>query len=375
MLGRHHLHSFDELLQPGRVLIVYGPRQVGKTTLLKEYLKRTRLKHRFETGEDLLIQNLLSSRSRKSIVEFAEGYELVVIDEAQRVPEVGLGLKLLVDHVEDLRIVATGSASFDLSGKIGEPLTGRKTTRILYPLAQLELLGEMNRFDLRSSLEDYLLYGSYPAVITAKTKTDRREYLDELVGSYLLKDVLELDRVRNPRQLLDLLRLLAFQIGHDVSVSELASNLDIDSKTVARYLDLLEKSFVIVALPSFSRNLRKEISKSRRYYFLDNGIRNAVISNFNALELRDDTGALWENFLLIERVKRDHYRRCFKNLYFWRTYDRKEIDLIEEGDGEIAAYEFKYSRSRVKEPREFLDTYRGSSFEVIHRENYLDFIT
>lgn len=375
MLGRHHLHSFDELLQPGRVLIVYGPRQVGKTTLLKEYLKRTRLKHRFETGEDLLIQNLLSSRSRKSIVEFAEGYELVVIDEAQRVPEVGLGLKLLVDHVEDLRIVATGSASFDLSGKIGEPLTGRKTTRILYPLAQLELLGEMNRFDLRSSLEDYLLYGSYPAVITAKTKTDRREYLDELVGSYLLKDVLELDRVRNPRQLLDLLRLLAFQIGHDVSVSELASNLDIDSKTVARYLDLLEKSFVIVALPSFSRNLRKEISKSRRYYFLDNGIRNAVISNFNALELRDDTGALWENFLLIERVKRDHYRRCFKNLYFWRTYDRKEIDLIEEGDGEIAAYEFKYSRSRVKEPREFLDTYGGSSFEVIHRENYLDFIT
>ena len=375
MLPRLVLRSFDDLLKPNKVLVIYGPRQVGKTTLVREYLEHTPFKYRLHTGEDLRVQSVLSSRDLKSLRDFSEGLELLVIDEAQRVPEVGVGLKLLVDHVEGLRIVATGSASFDLSAKVGEPLTGRKATRILYPLAQAELVEEQSQFELRSSLEEFLVYGAYPEVLTSASKDDKKEYLHEIVGSYLLKDVLELERIKNPRHLLDLLKLLAFQIGNDVSLSELASNLGIDSKTVARYLDLLEKSFVIITLSGFSRNLRKEISKSCRYFFIDNGIRNAVISNFNSLDLRDDIGALWENFVLIERMKKNHYAREFRNFYFWRTYDRKEIDLVEEGDGKLAGYEFKYRRRASRRPEEFLRTYAGSSFEVIHRENYFDFIT
>ena len=375
MLHRFYLSIFDNLLQPNKVLVIYGPRQIGKTTLVREYLRRTSFKYRFHTGEDLRVQNLLGSRDLKALQEFAEGQQLLIIDEAQRVPDVGLGLKMLVDHVDGLRIIATGSASFDLSGKIGEPLTGRKTTRILYSLAQMELLAESEKFDLRSSLDGFLLYGSYPEVLTSTSKAAKKECLHELVGSYLLKDILELERVKNPRHLLDLLKLLAFRIGRDVSLGELASNLGIDAKTVARYLDLLEKSFVIVTLSGFSRNLRKEISKSRRYFFFDNGIRNAVISNLNSLDLRDDVGALWENFVVMERLKKSHYERSFKNFYFWRTYDQKEIDLIEEADGKLAGFELKYSKRTVKKPEEFLNTYPGSTFEVIHRQNYLDFVT
>lgn len=375
MLHRFYLSIFDNLLQPNKVLVIYGPRQIGKTTLVQEYLRRTSFKYRFHTGDDLRVQNLLGSRDLKALQEFAEGQQLLIIDEAQRVPDVGLGLKMLVDHVDGLRIIATGSASFDLSGKIGEPLTGRKTTRILYSLAQIELLAESEKFDLRSSLDGFLLYGSYPEVLTSTSKAAKKECLHELVGSYLLKDILELERVKNPRHLLDLLKLLAFQIGRDVSLSELASNLGIDAKTVARYLDLLEKSFVIVTLSGFSRNLRKEISKSRRYFFFDNGIRNAVISNFNSLDLRDDVGALWENFVVMERLKKTHYERSFKNFYFWRTYDQKEIDLVEEADGKLAGFELKYSKRTVKKPKEFLSTYPGSTFEVIHHHNYLDFVT
>jgi predicted AAA+ superfamily ATPase len=276
--------------------------------------------------------------------------------------------------VHDLRILATGSASFDLLGKVGEPLTGRKVTRILYPFAQMELLLTRSPQELRADLDEYLIFGSYPEVLTSRSKVARMEHLGELVGSYLLKDILELERVKQPRALLDLLRLLAFQIGHDVSLSELAGSVGLDFKTVARYLDLLEKSYVLVSLSGFSRNLRKEIAKNRRYYFLDNGIRNALVANFNAIHLRDDVGALWENFLVTERIKRNHLLRSFKNLYFWRTYDQQEIDLVEEGGGRLRAFEFKYGASRAKAPREFLEAYRGSSFEVVNRENYISFV-
>lgn len=374
MLQRFYLDQLDSLLKPGKVLVLYGPRRSGKTTLIREYLKRSTLPYRFETGDDIRIQELLGSHCLDRLKEFAEGKQLLVLDEAHRIPGIGLALKLLVDHVEGIRIIATGSASFDLSGKLGEPLTGRKTTRILYPLAQMELLAQRSRFDLRSSLEEFLLYGSYPEVLTAGSKAEKREHLDELVGSYLLKDILEMERFKQPRTLLNLLKLLAFQIGKDVSLSELAGNLGIDAKTVARLLDLLERSFVIASLPGFSRNLRKEIAKSRRYFFFDNGVRNAVIANFNPLDLRDDVGALWENFLQIERLKRNHYRRDPKNLHFWRTYDRKEIDLIEESEGRIAAYEFKYGKGPVKPPRVFLEAYPKSSFTTVTPEDYLDFL-
>jgi len=325
----------EQDLQAGKVLVLYGPRRVGKSTLLEEYLKGLGLKYRLVTGDDLRTREALESQSVKRLQEFAEGLELLAIDEAQRVEGIGYGLKILVDHCPDLRIIATGSASFDLANKVGEPLTGRKKTRILYPLAQMELIEWKSRFEITEMLETFLVYGSYPETLTSRSNRDRVEYLLEVTGSYLFRDILEIERVKNSRLLMDLLRLLAFQIGRDVSLSELGKNLGIDSKTVARYLDLLEKGFVIRSLSGFSRNLRKEVAKSKRYYFLDNGIRNAVINRFNPLRERDDVGELWENFMFIERMKRNEYRRHLASPCFWRTYDQREIDLVEEEGGRL----------------------------------------
>ncbi len=375
VLPRYFDTKIQQLLKPGKVLVLYGPRQVGKTTLIENFLSHTKYRYRLDTGEDIRFRQVLSSESLQQIKEYAAGYELVVIDEAQKIPNVGTGLKLLVDHCKDLRVIATGSASFDLSNRIGEPLTGRKTTKLLFPISQLELATRWNSYELKSQLSDYLIFGSYPEVLTTTTKSEKIEYLHELAGAYLLKDVLELESVKNPKALLNLLKLLAFQIGRDVSLSELGAGLGIDYKTVARYLDLLEMTFVIKRISGFSRNLRKEVSKNDRYYFIDNGIRNTVISNFNNLELRNDVGQLWENFIMLERIKRNTYLNDFRNIYYWRTYDKKEIDLIEEKDASLYAYEFKFSKKRTKQPIEFLQTYENSTFASIHQENYVNFVT
>lgn len=375
MIERIYSSQWNQLLTPGKVLVLYGARRVGKTTLVQEYLRQSNWKARTETGDDLRLARLLGSRSVERIKEFVAGYDLLFIDEAQKIPEIGTGLKILVDHVPELRIIATGSASFDLANKIGEPLTGRKRTRVLYPIAQLELLGEhANRYDLRVHVEERLIFGSYPELFALKTTNEKREYLLELTGSYLYKDILELERIKSADTLHRLVQLLAFQLGKDVSLSELGSQLRIDSKTVARYLDLLEKSFVVFSLSGFSRNLRKEISKSRRYFFVDNGIRNAVISAFNPLELRDDVGALWENFMQSERRKKNAYLSRIANSYFWRTYDQKEIDLIEEENQELKAFEFKYQQKSQKPPKDFTRAYPSALFQEVNRENFLDFV-
>lgn len=374
MIYRHYQDKFNEYLKPNRVLIIYGPRRVGKTTLVEKYLKSTSLKYRLDSGDDLIFREILNSQSIEKIRDYAEGYKLIVIDEAQKINNIGNALKILVDHIKNIRVIATGSASFELANKIGEPLTGRKINKLLYPISQLELAKKYNRYDLKLNLENYLIFGSYPEILNNKNKVDKIELLNELVGSYLLRDILALERIKNPKLLLDLLKLLAFQIGKDVSLSELAANVGVDYKTVARYLDLLEKSFVIKSISGFSKNLRKEISKNNRYYFFDNGLRNAIISNFNTLDLRDDKGALWENFILMERIKRNEYLRQHCNLYYWRTYRQQEIDLIEEKDGFLHAYEFKFKKEKTKRPKEFLETYKKSSFEIIRQENYLDFI-
>ena len=375
MIGRFYDDKIEEYLKPSKVLLIYGPRRVGKTTLVKSYLRKTSYKYRFETGDDIRFREIIQSESLQHLKEYSEGYDLIAIDEAQRISQIGLGLKILVDHCPNLRIIATGSASFDLAYKLGEPLTGRKLTRILYPIAQLELKFNHNPYDLQEEVSNYLIFGSYPEVLNSTAKTEKIEYLNEITGSYLFKDILELERVKNSQVLLKLIRLLAFQIGKNVSLSELASQVGLDYKTVARYLDLFEKTFVITSLSGFSRNLRKEVTKSKRYYFLDNGIRNAVISNFNSLNLRNDIGALWENFVFIERLKRNEYLRKYANRYFWRTYDRQEIDLIEEKDGMIKGVEFKWSDKNIRSPKLFMDTYPESSFAVIHRKNYLDFVS
>lgn len=357
---------------------MYGPRRVGKTTILQNYLKQTPHKYRLDSGDNIRIQQILSSQDFLKIIPYAEGYELLAIDEAQQIENIGLGLKIIVDQLPKIKVIATGSSSFDLSNQIGEPLTGRKITLTLYPVSQLELLRfkTFNRFELKENLEQFLIYGSYPEILTAKSKAAKILALEEIVGSYLLKDILTLETVKSSKILLDLLKLLAFQTGSEVSLNELANNLGIDVKTVGRYLDILEKSFVLVNLRGFSRNLRKEITQKSKYYFLDNGIRNAVISNFNDLTLRDDIGKLWENFLVVERIKKQSYQLIFANNYFWRTWDQQEIDFVEEKDGKLFGYEFKYSaKKKQKKPQDFLSTYSGSKFSIITPDNYLDFIT
>ncbi len=366
--------GISENLKSGKVLILYGPRQVGKTTLVHEFLKKTTLRSRYVTGDDLQLANDLSKCTATSTANFVGNYELLVIDEAQRIPNIGLALKLMVDANPNKYFIATGSSSFDLASRTEESLTGRKNTINLFPISQLELLKESSPIELINKIESFLIYGSYPDVISQSTYSEKEDILRQLSNSYLLKDILEYSGVKNSEKILQILKLLAFQVGSEVSTVEIANKVEIDSKTVAKFLDLFEKSFVIFRLGGFSRNLRKEVSKMSKYYFYDTGIRNALISNFNKLENRDDIGLLWENFLMIERKKRNSYLKTSQNYYFWRTYDQKEIDLIEEHSGKLHGFEFKWQVKRSKPPKLWLETYDNASYSEINNENYLDFI-
>ena len=374
---RRIYHPLEKHLQPGRVLVIYGPRRVGKTTLVQELLSRTTLKYRSDIGDDLPTANILGSRDVKRILQHVENLELYVIDEAQLIPGIGMGLKILADQRPDLKIIATGSSSFSLSQNIGEPLVGRKKTLTLYPISQQELLSTyLNKADLRSHLEEFLIYGSYPSVVTTTTLETKRDYLDELTGSYLLQDILTLEQIKSSATLVNLLKLLAFQIGSEVSLNELANQLNINVRTVGRYLDLLEKSFVIAKLSPFGRNLRSEVTQKSKYYFLDNGVRNSIISQFNSLDMRNEVGQLWENFLFVERLKRRSYTPIRNQTYFWRTYQGNEIDFLEEGDGAMVGYEAKWSTSaQPKAPKSWLEAYPEAIFEVVNPDNYLDFVT
>ena len=337
----------------------------------------TSLKYKLDSGDNIRIQDLLGSQDFPRIIEYAKDYELIVLDEAQLIPNIGMGIKILVDQVPDIQVIATGSSSFDLANQVGEPLTGRKTTLTLYPIAQLELLSEYNKYELKQRLENYLVFGSYPQVLTAGTREEKIGILEELVDSYIFKDIFALQQLKGSKILLDLLKLLAFQVGNEVSLNELAINLSIDVKTVGRYLDLLEKAFIITRLTAFSRNLRSEVVSTSKYFFYDNGIRNAVISQFNALDSRNDIGSLWENFLMVERMKKRSYKNIHGYSYFWRTYKQREIDLIEEREGKLFPYEFKWStKNEVLAPGDWLISYpQSEDFSIINPDNYLDFIT
>jgi predicted AAA+ superfamily ATPase len=364
-----------QYLQPNRVLLVYGPRRVGKTTLLQTLLSQTSLKYKLDSGDNIRTQQILSSQDFSQILAYVEGYELLAIDEAQNIPNIGMGLKIIVDQVPGIRVIATGSSSFELAGQVGEPLTGRKRTLVLYPMAQSELRATFNRFELSEKLTDFLIFGSYPEVLLAPTRSERVEIINEIANSYLLKDILSFDRVKSSRTLLDLLKLLAFQIGNEVSMNELAMQLGVEVHTIQRYLDLLEKSFVVVRVSGFSRNLRQEVTSKAKYYFLDTGIRNALIAQFNSADQRNDLGQLWENFFVIERLKYRAYAAIPANMYFWRTYDQQEIDLVEERDGRLFGYECKWSlKKQVVAPRSWIKAYPEAEFSVVHPKNYQDFI-
>ena len=366
--------NIDKLLKPNRALIIYGPRRIGKTTLLNSYLNKTKYKYLLDTGDNVETRQIFALPDFEKIIDYAANYELIAIDEAQLIPSIGSGLKILVDHVPNIKVIATGSSSFDLANQVGEPLTGRKITINLYPILQLELLSIFNKYELKKNLPEFLIFGSYPEVITAKTRMEKMTVIKEIVTSYLLKDILAFERIKSPKVLLDLIKLLAFQIGSEVSFNELAAQLSINARTVARYIDLLEKSFVIVNLGSFSRNLRKEITRKNKYYFLDNGIRNGVIDQFNDLDKRDDIGKLWENFIVMERMKMLDYKKIYGHLYFWRTYEQKEIDIVEERDGKLAGYDIKWKKDKIKPPKDWLATYKNAEYKVINQDNYLDYV-
>lgn len=356
----------------GKIIIIYGARQVGKTTLSKKILSDFGPEGRYLNCEQLSAERGLSELEAEKIKSFLGDYKLVVLDEAQNVPNIGRVLKIIVDTYPEIQIIATGSFSFDLSQKISEPLTGRAFTFILYPFSLGEIKREKDMFFVESKLENFLRFGSYPEVF-GLSEESAKERLNEIASNYLYKDVLKFEGLKKAGIIKNMLAALALQLGQEVSYSELAATLGINRLTVQKYIDILEQSFVIFKLNAFARNKRKEISKSIKVYFYDLGIRNSLVENFNGLGIRNDTGALWENFCIVERKKMNDAIPRFINSYFWRTYDQKEIDYIEEGGGEITGYEFRWNgKKSYRPPADFVKKYKAN-IEKIDRSNYWKF--
>ncbi|MCU0653091.1 MAG: ATP-binding protein [Candidatus Pacebacteria bacterium] len=365
------LQTIEANLSPKRILVIYGPRRVGKTTMLERYLKAQKgQKIYYSTGDDIGLREIFKSQSLVKILDFARSYDVIALDEAQFIPSIGIGAKMMIDAFPGKNIILTGSSSLSISNEIGEPLTGRHFSVLLLPLAQKEI--EASAFELESGLEKFLVYGSYPEVLNEPDLEKKARILNELVSSYLFKDALALEAVRSPDTLLDVTKCMAFQIGGEVSINEVAQTAKTDAKTAARYLDLLEKMFVIKKVRGFSRNLRSEISQKAKYYFLDNGVRNAVISQFNSLSSRDDVGQLWENFIFMEMQKKTLIENKLENYYFWRTHSGQEIDIIKESSGKLLAFECKWRDRGQSVPALWKKNYPQASFGVITPENYLD---
>lgn len=363
----------NRLLHSNKIIIVYGARQCGKTTLCKQLIASNNFKTLEINADQGKYIDILSSRDLNRLKSLTEGYEMLFIDEAQRVPDIGINLKILKDEIPELKILVTGSSSISIAKGTDETLTGRKLTYTLFPVSLSEAGAEKNTFETIEMFDELLVYGSYPEVLTLGNMADKEELLYEIVRSYLYKDILEMSNIEFPYKIKDLLRLLAFQIGSEVSINELSNSLGINRQTVERYIDLLEKSFVIYPLGGFSRNLRKEISKNRKFYFYDLGIRNCIIGNFAHVSQRNDTGALWENFVINERKKHLEYNRIFAETYFWRVYSGAEIDYVEVRNNEIKAVEIKYGKKKFKAPQSFMDAYPNAHYSVICKENMLDF--
>jgi uncharacterized protein len=371
-----YLDIKDEL-KPGKTLILFGPRRVGKTTLLTEFTTNSKNSVVNYRGDELATQHAFEIADSVTLQPYIGSAEILAIDEAQAIPNIGQTLKIINDTMPHVSVVVTGSSSFELAGQIGEPLTGRKTTRYLFPISLSELLANdiTPKHTFQNILPQLLVYGMYPNAITSKTNDERAEFLRELVDSYLLRDILAYQEVKGSRTLLQLLVLLAYQIGNEVSHTELGLSLGIDKNTVARYLDLLEKSYIIFRLGGFSRNLRSEVTRKAKYYFYDIGVRNAVINNFNALEIRNDVGKLWENFIIVERLKMRTYTNLYANQYFWRTWKQNEIDLVEERGGKLHGYEMKWKDKSISAPHEWEESYgENAEWQIINPNNALGFL-
>lgn len=361
-------------IKPQKVVLLLGARRVGKTVLMEKLTGAFGDGVVFLNGEDFTTLEMLSARTISSYTQLFQGVKLLAIDEAQNIPDIGNILKLIVDHIQGLSVIISGSSSFDLYNMAGEPLVGRSNHYMLYPFSLKELSQEESGVETMQLLEERLIYGMYPELIHIPDFDKKKQYLLEVVNSYLLKDILMIDGIKNSSKMRDLLRLIAFQMGSEVSYDELGKQLGLSRNTVEKYLDLLSKIYVIYKLPAFSQNKRKEITKSSKWYFTDNGIRNAVINDFRVISMREDVGLLWESFLIGERMKKRNNANEFASFYFWRSYSMQEVDLIEEFNGTISAFEFKWNNKKVKAPSRFVENYPHTDFNVINKTNFGDFV-
>jgi predicted AAA+ superfamily ATPase len=366
----------NDLSTKSKVILIYGIRRVGKTQLIKHIIQQTSMEYLLLNGENIEHTDLLKTRSTANYKRLLGKKKLLIIDEAQAIPEIGIKLKLMIDTIPDLKILATGSSSFDLNNQVGEPLVGRKKEYKLFPLAQMELSYYEDYLTTRSNLEERLIFGGYPELIHLDERNEKIEYLKDQINSYLLKDIIAFEGVKKRDKIVSLLKIIAFRVGSEISLEGIGRELQISKNTVDKYLDLLSKLFVIHKVSGFSRNLDNEITKKSKWFFMDNGIRNAIISNFNNFELRDDIGKLWENYFISERIKYQSYHRMQVNNYFWRHKNQQEIDWVEETESGLSAFEIKWNPdAKVRIPKQWEKAYSTARFIVLNRDNFLDFIT
>lgn len=369
MIKRLLQSDLEDRIFKGKAILVFGARQTGKSTLAEIVLEGQGQDFLILNGDDADVREELANTTATRLKSIIGNKKIVLIDEAQRIDNIGLALKLIIDQLKEVQVIATGSSSFDLSNQVNEPLTGRKYEFMLYPISFEEMVNHHGLLQEKRMLEQRMLFGYYPEIVTSVG--EEKERLKLLAGSFLYKDLLMLEEIKKPAILEKLLKALALQIGSEVSYTELGQLIGIDRKTVEKYIDLLEKAFVLFQLPAFSRNVRNEIKKGKKIYFYDCGIRNAIINNFNTLGNRTDTGALWENFIIVERIKFLKYKGIDCNHYFWRTSQQQEIDLVEETDSNLTAFEFKWNKNaKAHIPQTFIENYPGTVKQVINPDNF-----
>ena len=373
-ITRVALELIQKKLQPNKVVVLLGARRVGKTKLIEKIIENLNEKYFFLNGDDVESHNLLESQSTANFNRLLGDTRFLVIDEAQEIPNIGKKLKLMVDTIPNLKVLVTGSSAFEINNQIGEPLVGRMKTINLYPISQIEFSKTENYLETRNNLEDRLIFGSYPELSKIINREDKISYLKEIVNTQLLRDIFAFEGIKKRDKIIALLQIIAFRTGSEISLESIGRDLQISKNTVEKYLDLFSKVFIIYSVSGFSKKRDNEITKMKKWYFVDNGIRNAIINSFNPLNMREDVGKLWENYLNSERIKKLNYQENHVLDYFWRTHTRQEIDRIEVKNEQIAAFEYKYGKSKSKIPTEFAKSYPDATFEIINQDNYLDYI-
>lgn len=373
ILQRDLQRQIEDSLFKGKLIVIYGARQVGKTTLVREIQKKYPNDSLYLNCDEPDIKNALTDKTSTQLKSYFGNNRLIIIDEAQRVSNIGLTLKLAFDTFPEIQIVATGSSSFDLANKVSEPLTGRKREFLLPPISVAEYLKIHSPLEFKRMLPDRIIFGMYPGIVFGNSNEERKN-MEEIAKSYLYKDILKVDTIRNAESIEKLLKALALQIGQEVSYNELASTVGINKKTVEKYIRILEQAFIVFRLKPYYKNSRNELTRLRKIYFYDTGIRNALINNFNGFDQRNDIGVLWENFIIAERIKRNNLIGTTVNMHFWRTIDGREIDYIEENGGKMSAYEIKWAEQNIAAPKNFLDNYPDATYSVITPNNLFDFI-